>query len=178
MKLTTTLTLLFLLFNFNLAVAQDSTFSKHDFNFYVDDVKKSINNVEISIIIAGDTIKANKVGNFFYFPLIDTTKNFDLEVKANNITFLGQGYKAWILNRGTRIVLGKLTILKKLLSVAAYNGMTKNDEGWEWYSKRFFVLDHAYTLDIDNRDKIKELQFLIINPNNSNSLVTTQKIIK
>lgn len=178
MKLLTTLTFLLMIFSPSIVFGQNSEVSKHKFNFYNDDIKSSVTNVEISIIVAGDTIKSNNVGDFYYFPLLDTAINFDIQVKVNNITFSGQAYKAWMLNLGTRIILGRITKLNKLISVAEYNGMTKKDEGWEWYSKRFFVIDHAYTLDINNRKKIKELQFLIINPNNSNSLVTTQKIVK
>ena len=178
MKHSTTLIFFLAVFSLNLALGQNSAMSKHEFNFYIDDIKNLATNAEISIIVSGDTIKSNKIGDFYYFPLLDTTNNFDIEVKVNNIIFSGQNYKAWVLNRGTRIILGRITKLNKLLSVAEYNGMTKKDEGWEWYSKRFFVIDHAYTLDINNRGKIKELQFLIINPNKSNSLVTTQKIVK
>jgi hypothetical protein len=162
----------------NLVLGQDSAMSKHEFNFYINDIKNSAANAEISIIVSGDTIKSYKSGDLYYFPILDTANDFNIEVKVNNIVFSGLGYKAWTLNRGTRIILGKITKLNKLLSVAKYNGMAKRDDGWEWYSKRFFVIDHAYTLDIDNREKIKELQFLIISPNNSNSHVTTQKIVK
>ncbi len=178
MKLATTLTVLFMLFSANLVLGQDTALSKHEFDFYINDIKHSSSDAEISIIVSGDTIKSNKIGDFYYLPILDTVNNFDITIKVENILFVGQGYKAWMLNQGTRIILGRITNLDNLLSVAKYNGMTKKDEGWKWYSKIYFVIDHAYTLDIDNRKKIKELQFLIINPNNSNSLVTTQKVVR
>ena len=56
--------------------------------------------------------------------------------------------------------------------------MTRNDEGWEWYSKKYFVIDQTYTIDIEDRNKIKELQFLIISPTNSGRLVKTQKVVR
>ena len=97
-------------------------------------------------------------------------------VRINNLTFSGQSYPGWMLNKGTRITFGKLTKLKKLESVANYNSSTKKDVDWEWSSKRFFVANHVYTLDIENRNRIRELQFLIISVNGSGNLVTTQKI--
>lgn len=178
MKHSITLTLFLMLFCSNLIFGQTTNLSKHEFNFYIDDLQQSTANAEISIIVSGDTIHGNKIDSFYYFPIIDTSKNFDIVVTISEITFLGQDIKSWVLNRGTKIILGKVTELKKLQSVAEYNGMTKNDKGWEAYSKRFFVLEHYTTLDIDNRDKINELQFLLVYPKNSNSYVSMQKTIK
>jgi hypothetical protein len=157
---------------------QTEASSKHQFSFYVNDKEKSAANAEILIIISGDTIKSNKLNGSYYFPLIDTSKKFDLIVKVNGITFTGQTYPGWILNKGSMITFGKLTKLKHLTSVADYDGLAKTDEGWEWYSKRFFVVNRRYTLDINNRNKIKELQFLIISPTSNGSLVTTQKVVR
>lgn len=178
MRLKLSAVFLFVLFSLSHVFGQNQTVSKHEFIFYKDDIKIPVADAEISIVVSGDTLKSNQTGSFYYFPIIDTAKNFGIIIKVNNIIFSGQGYKAWMLNSGTKIILGQLTKLNKLQSVAEYNGMTKKDEGWEWYSKRFYVIDRRYTIDINNRDKIKELQFLIISPNNSNSHVTTQKIIK
>ncbi|MBX3255385.1 MAG: hypothetical protein KF862_14685 [Chitinophagaceae bacterium] len=178
MRHPTTLTIFLLLSSLNFVLGQNPIQSKHEFDFYINDIKDSSVNTEISIIVSGDTIKSNKIGDFYYFPILDTANSFDMEIKVGNILFFGQGYKSWMLNKGTRIVLGKITQLNKLLSVAEYNGMTKKDDGWEWYSKRYFVADHAYTLDIDNLSNIKELEFIILNPNNSHSLITTQKIVR
>ena len=152
--------------------------SKHQFNFYINEKEKSSTNAEIFVVVSGDTIKSKYVDGFYYFPVIDTSKQFDIVVMANDIIFSGQGYPGWMLNKGSNMTFGKLTKLKKLKSVAEYNGMTRKDEGWEWYSKRFFVVDQTFTIDIDNRNKIKELQFLIISPNSSGRLVTTQKVIR
>lgn len=178
MRHPTTLTFFIILFSLNFALGQNSTLSKHEFRFYVNEIEQLNPKAELSIIIAKDTIKAIHSDNFYYFPAIDTSQNFDIIVKVDTIIFSGQGIRSWVLNKGTRILFGKLTQLNKLQSVAEYNGMTKNDKGWEWYSKRFFILDHFTTLDIDNRDKINELQFLLLYPNNSNSNVSIQKTIK
>jgi hypothetical protein len=83
-----------------------------------------------------------------------------------------------MLNKGSRMTFGKLTKLKKLKSVAEYNDMTREDEGWEWYSKRYFVIEQTYTIDIEDRNKVKELQFLIISPTSSGKLVRTQKVVR
>lgn len=167
-----------MLFCSNFIFGQNNNLSKHEFNFYIGDLQQSTANAEISIIVSGDTIPGNKIAGFYYFPIIDTSKNFDIVVKVSEIIFLGQNIKSWVLNRGTKIILGKVTELNKLQSVAEYSGMTKNDKGWEAYSKRFFVLEHYTTLDIDNRDKINELHFLLVFPKNSNSYVSMQKTIR
>ena len=178
MKHSITLTLFLILFCSNFILGQTTNFSKHEFNFYIDDLQQSTANAEISIVVSGDTIFANKTENFYYFPIVDTSKYLDIIVKVSELTFLGQEIKSWVLNRGTKIILGKLTNLKNLQSVAEYSGMTKNDKGWESYSKRFFVLDHYTTLDIDNRDKINELHYLLVYPKNSSKHVSMQKTIK
>ncbi|MVN23556.1 hypothetical protein GO621_18710 [Mucilaginibacter sp. HMF7410] len=167
-----------MLLNFKFANGQNITQSKHDFSFYVNDVEQLLGNVELSIIVSNDTIKSKRITNSFYFPIIDTSKQFDILLKINGLTFSGQGYKAWVLNKGSKMTFGQITKLNKLESVAKYNGMTKKDNGWEEYSKRFFVINDVYTVEIDNRKRIHELQFLIVSPHNSNSLFTTQKTIK
>lgn len=178
MRHPTILTIFLSLFSLTFVVGQNPIQSKHEFAFYINDIKDSSESTEISIIVCSDTIKSNKIGDFYYFPILDTVNSFDMEIKVGDILFLGQGYKSWMLNKGTRIVLGKITQLNKLLSVAEYNGMTKKDDGWEWYSKRYFVVDHAYTLDIDDLSNVKELEFLILNPNNSQIFMKTQKIVR
>jgi hypothetical protein len=178
MKLSSIL-MIFWMLSINVSVfGQTESSSKHQFSFYVNENERSAPNAEISIIVSGDTIGSNRRDGFYYFPVIDTSKKFDLIIKVNGITFLGQDYPGWVLNKGSRITFGKLTKLKDLKSVANYNGLTEKDDGWEWYSKRFFVVDRTYTLDIHNRNKIKELQFLIISPTSSGSLVTTQKVVR
>ena len=178
MKLSSILTIISTLLAPTLVFGQADGMSKHKFSFYINEKEESTVNAEISIVVSGDTIKSNYVDGFYNFPVIDTSKPFDIIVTANDIIFSGQGYPGWILNKGTSMTFGKLTKLKKLKSVADYNDMTRKDEGWEWYSKRFFVINRTYTIDIENRNKIKELQFLIVSPNSSGNLVTTQKVIK
>jgi hypothetical protein len=70
-----------------------------------------------------------------------------------------------MLNKGSRMTFGKLTKLKKLKSVAEYND-------------RYFVIEQTYTIDIEDRNKVKELQFLIISPTSSGKLVRTQKVVR
>lgn len=178
MKLSSILTINLILIARTFVFGQAEEVSKHQFSFYINDKEKSAPNVTISVVVSGDTIKSKHNEGFYYFPAIDTSMQFDMIVRVKDIIFTGQGYPGWMLNKGSRITLGKLTNLKKLISVADYNSMTEKDEGWEWYSKRFFVVNHTYTLDIDNRIKIKELQFLIISPNHSGRLVTTQKVVR
>ena len=176
--LSSILTITWILIARTFVFGQTEGMSKHQFSFYINDQDKPAPNAEIFVVVSGDTIKSKYNEGFHYFPAIDTSKQFDIIIKVKDLMFLGQGYPGWMLNKGSRITFGRLTKLKKLTSVANYNDMTEKGEGWEWYSKRFFVVNHAYTLDIDNRNKIKELQFLVISPNNSGSHVTTQKIIK
>lgn len=178
MKLSSILTITWILIAKISAFGQTEVLSKHQFNFYINDQEMSALTADISVIVSGDTIRSKYDEGFYYFPSIDTSKKFDIIVKVKDIIFSGQGYPGWMLNKGTRMTFGKLTKLKKLTSVAEYNDMTERDEGWKWYSKRYFVVNRRYTLDIENRGKIKELQFLIISPNSSGSLVTTQKVVK
>ncbi len=178
MKRAVIFTHLFIFFSINFALGQNVLLSKHEFSFYKNDVQDSFVNAKISVIVSGDTIKSNKIGNFYYFPILDTSNNFDIEIKIDDLLFIGHEFRPWMLNQGSNLILGKITNFDKLLSVAAYNEMTKKDEDWKLNSNRFFIIGHAYTLDIENRDKINELQFLIMSPNNSNRYVITQKVIK
>lgn len=178
MKLSSFLTIILMLLIRSSVLGQGEGTSKHQFNFYINEKEKSSVDAEIFIVVSGDTTKGNYVEGFYYFPTIDTSKQFDIVVKVSNIIFSGQGYPGWMLNKGSRMTFGKLTKLKKLKSVAEYNDMTKKDEGWEWYSKRYFVIDQNFTIDIEDRNKIKELQFLIISPTSSGRLVTTQKVVR
>lgn len=114
-----------MLFNFKFAHGQNTTLSKHDFSFYVNDVEQLLGNVELSIIVSDDTIKSKKIANSFYLPIVDTSKRFDILLKINGLTFSGQGYKAWVLNKGSKMTFGRITKLNKLESVAKYNDMTK-----------------------------------------------------
>ena len=171
-------TIILTLFALSSVFGQTKTLSKHQLSFYINEKEKSAANAEISIVVSDDTIKSNKIEGFHYFPVIDTFKQFNIVIRIKNILFTGQGYSGWMLNKGTTMTFGKLTKLNKLTSVANYNNMTEKDEGWEWYSKRFFIINSAHTIDIDNIDRIRELQFLIIVPNSSGKLINTQKTIR
>jgi hypothetical protein len=162
----------------NFGFGANRAVSKHHFSLYINDQLKATSKVKISVVVSGDTIRSKYDDGFYCFPAIDSSMRFDIVVKVSDITFSGQDYPGWMLNTGSRITFGRLTRLNKLTSVADYNGMTEKDEGWEWYSKRFFVINRTYTLDIDNRGKIKEMQFLVINPNSSGKSITTQKVVR
>jgi hypothetical protein len=178
MKLGSILIIVWMLFVKTSVFGQTKALSKHEFSFYINAKEREAVKVEISVVVSGDTISSEIVEASFYFPVIDSSKRFDLIIRVDGIVFSGQNYPGWVLNKGSRFIFGKLTKLKNLISVADYNGMTKADKGWELYSKRVFVVDHTYTIDIDNRFRIKELQFLIISPNSSDKLMTTQKVVK
>ena len=94
--------------------------------------------------------------------------------------FESGNYKAWILNNGSDITVGKITNIDKLLSVAEYNEMEESGHEYETFAKRFFIANDAYTIDINDYTKVKRLDYLIINPfqEGDGSYVLTQKIVK
>ena len=172
------MTILFCLVS-NIGQAQSEIYSKHEFSFYNDEVINTASNTEIFVISNSmDTVKAIKKDGFYLFPILDTNKNFTLQVKTNDIVYSEENLLPWMLNKGSDIILGKITRLNNLISVAQRNGMTKNDIGYEACANRFFILDRTYTIDIKNRETISELRFLILNPNNSRSYSISQKIVK
>lgn len=169
------LTILFSI-SVNLIFGQ-TDYSMHLIEFFKNDKKKNINVSEIWIVVDGIKVSGEKIGDFFRFPLIDSTLTFEFGIKTNRMEFNSGPFKAWILNTGSNITLGKLTRIDKLLSVAEYNGMEKSDDGYDFFAKRFFIADNQYTIDIDDFKKVKRLDYLIINPG-SGSYVLTQKTVK
>jgi hypothetical protein len=167
-----------LLIGINLTYGQTGH-SMHSVEFFKNNTERSIKISEISIIVDGTKISGEKVGNEYRFPKIDSTKTFEFFIKSNKMDFNSGPYDAWILNNGSKIILGKLNRIDKLLSVAEYNEMEKNEEDYKIFAKRFF-LGNGYTMDINEYDKIKRLDYLVFNPiqYGDGSYVLTQKIIK
>ena len=163
---------------FNLAYGQTGN-SIHSVKFFKNNTERSIKISEISIIVDGIKISGEKLGNEYIFPKIDSTKTFEIFIKTDKMDFNSGPYNAWILNKGSKIIIGKINRIDKLLSVAEYNGMEKTDEGYDIFSKRFFVAKD-YTIDINEYEKIKRLEYLVFNPiqKGDGSYVLTQKIIE
>jgi len=151
----------------------------HSIEFFENESQKDVKVTEILIIVDGIKINGEKVENNFRFPKIDSTKTFEFHIKTNNMDFDSGSHKAWILNSGSNIMIGKITRIDKLLSVAEYNGMEKTDEDYEVFSKRFF-LPNDYTIDINEYEKIKRLDYIIFNPiqQGDGIYVMTQKVIE
>jgi len=154
--------------------------SQHKVSFYINETRQQISTSKIKIFVGTDTIVGSKNQDTFFFPIIETNKEFKLEIEINKLKFLAGPFKAWCLNHGSRMILGKLTKINSLLSVAKYNQMDSTDKTWETDSKRFFIIDKAYTIDIANSQKTKELQFLILSPNSAGDGVyfLIQKVTK
>lgn len=162
----------------NLTFGQ-TDYSMHSVNFFENNKEKSIKVSEIWIIVDGTKIQGEKIGAFYRFPIIDSTKTFEIGIKTNKMDFESGTYRAWRLNKGSSITLGKITRIDKLLSVAEYNEMEESENDYEIFAKRFFIAGD-YTIDINEFRKIKRLDYLIINPNQEGdgSYVMTQKIVK
>ncbi len=164
----------------NLAYGQAPSNSKHTLRYFIDESEQKITSSKIKIFIGRDTISGKQTGNQYTFPIIDKNKEFTIEVEVNKNKILAGPFKGLFLNLGSRIIFGKLTHLNKLLSVAKYSSMDSTDNSWDVYSKRFFIVNRSHVIDIPNIDKIKELQFLTIDPHADGDGVTllTQKITK
>lgn len=154
--------------------------STHTVRLFNNEDEVKIKRSRINVLIGNDTIVGNFKNGFFTFPIIDSTKEFRVDVEVNDIKFTAGPFKSWCLNNGARLTFGKLTKLDDLLSVAKYSGEDSTDSNWSIHSKRFFILDHAYTIDIENVKDVRELQYFILNPNSKGLGVTlmTQKITK
>ena len=163
----------------NLTFGQTG-YSLHSIKFFRNNDEKSINVSKIWIVVGGEKIQGEKVGEFYRFPLIDSTRTFEFGIETNRMEFESGTYQTWILNKGSSIILGKITRINKLLSVAGYNGMNKSEDDYDTFAKRFFIADDKYTIDINDYKKIKRLDYLIINPNQDGdgSYVLTQRIVK
>ena len=162
----------------NLTFGQ-TDYSTHTIDFYLNNKEKQINVSEIWIIVEGTKIFGEKIGESFRFPIIDSNVEFEFGIKTNRMEFESGPYNAWFLNSGSRITVGKINRINKLLSVAHYSEMNKSEISYNIFAKRFFI-GGGDTIDIDNYENVKRLDYLIINPNQqcNGGYVTTQKIIK
>ena len=153
--------------------------SMHSVTFFKNNNERNIKVLEISIIVDGIKISGKKDGNEYRFPKIDSSKTFNFLIKSNKMNFSSGPYNAWILNNGSNITLGKVNRIDKLLSVAEYDEMEKTEEDYDIFSKRFFVAND-YTIDINEFEKIKRLDYLVFNPiqNGDGIYVLTQKIVE
>jgi hypothetical protein len=167
-------------FGLNIAYSQTPPSSKHTISYFINGTQQKIASVRIRIFIGSDTIIGKQVANQYTFPIIGENKEFIIEVQVNRNKLLAGPFKGLFLNLGSQMTFGRLTNLSNLLSVAKYNFMDSTDKDWNIFSKRFFILGHSHTLDIVNIGKIKELQFLIIDPHCDGDCITltTQKITK
>jgi hypothetical protein len=163
----------------NLTFGQ-TDFSMHSIKFFKNNKERSINVSEIWIVVEGTKILGEKIGDHYRFPIIDSTTTFEFGIKTNKMEFESGTYKAWRLNKGSNITLGKITRIDKILSVAEFNGMEKSEVDYNTFAKRFFIADDIYTIDIKDHDKVKRLDYLVINPKQQGdgSYVLTQKIVK
>tara|TARA_R110002126_G_scaffold291138_1_gene450566 strand:+ start:56 stop:598 length:543 start_codon:yes stop_codon:yes gene_type:complete len=154
--------------------------SKHSLQIFKNDSEKKVRSSEFGIIVDGNKISAKKIEDTYGFPKLDKDKTFQFVIKTNGIEFRSGTFKSWYLNNGSSIIVGKLTRIEKLLSVAEYNGMDKNNEDFDIFSKRFFIVNDVYTIDIENFEKIKRLDYLIVNPNQDGdgSYSLTQEVVQ
>jgi hypothetical protein len=91
MKLSSILTITGILIARISVFGQTEELSKHQFSFYINDKEMSAPNAEILVVVCGDTIKGKYSEGFYYFPAIDTSKDFEIIVKLKDIVFSGQG---------------------------------------------------------------------------------------
>src|ERR1035437_1188146 len=124
-----------------------------------------INKLQLSIIVDRDTILAKRKDSLYTFPIIDSTKEFKIYVKLKKLAYVTLILTSQWLNKGSKIIFGRVTKINKLLSVAKYNSLEPSHESYEVDSKTFFIINHDYTIFILNPTKTKEVQFLIISPN-------------
>ncbi|WP_196889812.1 hypothetical protein [Aureivirga sp. CE67] len=173
------LLILLFLISTNLTFGQ-TEYSKHSIKFFKNNKQKSLRVLDIWIIVDGIKIQGEKVGDFYQFPIIDSTKRFELGIKTNKMKIESGSFEARMLNNGSIMILGKITRINKLLSVAEYSEMEKSEDDYEIFAKRFFIANKVYTIDINNHEKVKQLEYLIVKPNQKGcgSYVSIQNIVK
>ena len=134
-----------------LVHSQTERLSEHKISFNINEKQIEIKNSKIFVIIENDTISGKEIKDKYYFPYIE--KEFSIVIKINKTEFEAGPFQPTVLNSDCDIDLGIIRNLKKMTSVAEYNGMNKSDEGWEWYSKRYFIVNNVHTIDIENPKK-------------------------
>lgn len=168
--------------SFTLNYSQSERLSEHEISFNVNKKQKEIKSSYLYIIIENDTLKGKKINDKYYFPYIE--KEFSIVLKINKIQFKAGPFQPTVLNSDCDLDLGIINNIKKMTSVAEYNGMSESDKGWEWYSKRYYIVNDIYTIDIENPKKVRELQYLVLNGKSNSSEtrlktnIVVQKITK
>ncbi|MEO1628929.1 MAG: hypothetical protein AAFV25_27530, partial [Bacteroidota bacterium] len=168
-----------LLFSIQLAIGQ-ADYSEHSVRFFKNNKEKKVKATDIWIVWNGTKFTAERVGEIFRLPIIDPNATVELGIKTNRMEFVSISCQPWMLNNGASITIGKLTRIDKLLSVAEYNGRRPSDDNWDIFSKRFFIAGRNYTIDIEGHEKVKRLDFVIINPRQEGDggYVIIQKVVK
>ncbi|MEZ4917822.1 MAG: hypothetical protein R2792_01860 [Saprospiraceae bacterium] len=174
-------TLFILLFTISSILAfSQAEYSVHRINYCKNNTIKNTSVEGIWIVVGGVKIKGEKTGADFRFPIIDSSATFEIGIKTNNMNFYSGPFNAWMLNAGSEITLGKITRIKKLLSISEYSKMNELDKEYPVLSRRFFIINNAFTIDIGQPEKVKRIDYLIINPSQKGdgSFVLSQKVIK
>lgn len=170
--------IILLLIGVNLTYCQID-YSIHSLEFYENFKRKKIKIKEFSIIVDGTKINGEKIGDNYRFPIIDSVKTFEFNIKTNKMDFVSAPHKTWVLNNNSNIIIGKITRIDKLFTVAQYKGLQRSDVDYEVFSKRFF-LPNNHTIDINKPEKIKRLDYMILNPifQGNRIYILLQKIIE
>ena len=155
-----------LTFTFSIAAfAQQSTTSFHRLEVYKNQSLQKKPDLKLAIVVDKDTIEAVNVDSGFTFPLIDTTKRYSYLINSNGLIFETGKYHPKSINSGSRLYFGNMSKLKRLLSVAEYNGTTPDEPSYEADSHHYFFIGQMYTIDLSEISNIKSLRYLIISPN-------------
>jgi hypothetical protein len=159
-----------------LVYCQNERLSEHEISFNINREQKKIRSSKIYVIVENDTIKGKEINNKYYFPYIEN--EFTIVIEINKTIFEAGPFKPMVLNSDCDLDLGIINSIKKITSVAEYNRMNEKDEGWEWYSKRYFIVNNIYTIDIKNPNKLKKLTYLVLNgKTKSSEKIVETKII-
>ena len=166
--------ILFFLFS-NICLCQN--ISTHNFEYYKNDRLIKNENFSILIKLENGKIISGKIENGkIVFPEI--FEKFSIKIVFKNIDFETTLFDPKILNSNCDFYFGGITNFEKHETVAEYNGMNKNDEGWEWFSRRFFIINKMFTIDVENFKLIRELDYLVIDPFELEHSIVMQKITK
>ena len=161
------LQILTFLFYFSLIYSQSERLSEHKISFNINAEQKEIRSSKIYVIVENDTIEGKKINDKYYFQYIE--KEFTIVIEINKTIFEAGPFQPMVLNSNCDLDLGIINRIKKMTSVAEYNIMNEKDDEWEWYSKRFFIVNNMYTIDIKNPNKLKKLTYLVLNGKSKSS---------
>lgn len=77
-------------------------YSMHSIEFIKNDKEKNIKVSEVWIIANGTKIKGEMVGEYYRFPIIDSSSTFEFGIKTNRMEIESGSYEAWRLNNGSK----------------------------------------------------------------------------